>query len=230
MRRALFCLLVLGLVTAPLAASAQDSKPREIVHGAYAKAAIGYQGWFFTPYVSYGTQFAFGGGYDFVDQLAFTVGAEGNFHLSTVNGLSGAALGAQGQSPVQGDFQSLAGLFSLRAAYNFGGRDIRRLSVFVRAGGGVWFSPEARNAEDPDNPILLGKSPHGHAVPAVDVALGLEYFTRLSHFSLGLEAEMIGLVNPGAPTAVDAGLSGFVPNININFLLKYTFGKPEQRS
>ena len=224
MRKLLPLVLALSFAVPSVALAQQGEKPREVVRGGYAKASIGYQGWFTTPYVSYGSSFAFGGGYEFVDQLAFTIGAEGNFHLATVNGLSGTSSTGPGTSPVQGDFQSLAGLFSLRGAVNFGGRQVKRIQLNIRAGGGVWYSPEARDLEDIDNPLLgFGVSPHGRAIPAIDAALGIEYYTRLSHFSVGVEGEMLGLINPSP------GLGGFVPAININVTLKYNFGKPQKK-
>jgi hypothetical protein len=225
MRRLLLPVLLLGLL-APAAAGAQASEseegPREIVHGLYAKAHVGYQLWVGTPYVSYGPQFMFGAGYDFLDQLSYTVSAEANLLMGTINGISGSQAGVPGDSPVQGDFQSIGGIVAVRGAYNLGGTEIKRLSLYARAGGGVWYSPEARGAEDDDNPIngITLQTPHGAPKPTIAGALGAEYFTRLAHFSLGIEAQMLGII---ARTNVTGG--NFSPALDINLLLKYTFGK-----
>ena len=197
------------LVTMPASAQAQDegvsaSTTREVVHGFYVKTGVGFvkwiQGW--GEYSNAGQRANFSLGYDIIDQLGFTLTVEGSFLLSMNDGVP-----IQG-SPVQGDFHSLGGIASVRAGINFGGRTIRRATFFIRAGGGVYYSPSLREQGD-----ALAGLIHGQPGGLVNGGLGIEYFTKLAHFSVGAEFDYSLVV--GLPV-MGGGIGG-------TFFFKYTF-------
>lgn len=95
--------------------------------------------------------------------------------LATANRTNSEYLGNSGGG-ASGDIVSLVpGAAAKVSLFGFDdGMDVKRLWVYVRAGGGyAMFFPKSLL---PDNDILLFGG------------LGLEYFTRLRHFSVGLEA------------------------------------------
>jgi len=189
---------------------------REVVHGFYFKANYGALIWFgrVGAYASPGTAAAFEFGYDVVDQLGMTVTITGTFYQGINNGITyteavdnGIADG--GVHPVQGDFRSIGGLAGARIGFNPGKRKVRRWTIAVIAKGGVYFSPSLRYEGDGDAGTLQ-TSPGGMIVPGV----GFEHFTRLSHFSLGVDVQVPLVV--GTP-------AGFAAGIDITGFLKYTF-------
>ncbi len=193
-------------------------KIREVVKGFYARVDIGYLAWLGLNYVdgagnslssvSGGNAVDVAFGYDIVDQLGFTLSVEGDFFQGINNGVTSTECGCQ--SPVQGDFRSIGGLGRAKFGLNFGGRKIRRLSAYFHAGGGVFVAPSLRPDEQgtPEAGLI-------HSGPAglISGGAGLEYYTRLSHFSLGVDLSVYVVVGM-AVTPIGIAAAPFI---------KYTF-------
>ena len=235
MKKFLLLLCVLGLalppVVTPSAAQAQDEEfddddrrssrrgqgtrqnqqAREVVHGFYLKATYGTVLWFaeLGANSSPGTCAAFEFGYDIVDQLGMTVSVTGTFFQGINNGIT-ADQDEGGTGVTQGDFRSIGGLAGARIGFNPGKRKVRRWTIAIDLKGGVYFSPSLR--DDASDPLLgrLQASPGGMIQPGI----GFEHFTRLSHFSLGLDLHVPLVV--GTP-------AGFVAGLDVVGFLKYTF-------
>ncbi|MCK6528896.1 adventurous gliding motility protein CglE [Myxococcota bacterium] len=195
--------------------SAKKAKParrvREVVKGFYVRGGIGYLVFLgqLGPVTSGGNAVDLALGGDIIDQPGFTLTVEGDFFQGINNGISNLECGDCG-SPVQGDFRSIGGIGRVKFSLNFGGKKIRRGSLYFDVGGGVYFSPSLRTD-------ALGTTDAGviHSSPAglVTGGLGLEYYTKLAHFSVGVDASfyvVLGL--PVVPMAL--AVSPFI---------KYTF-------
>jgi hypothetical protein len=201
---------------------------REIVKGAYLKVNLGPLFWL--PAMSNftnttGTEMDFSFGYDVVDTLGFTLSIEGSFFQVITNG-HGVSMDPQSDpraanSPIQGDFRIFGGTASVRAAANIGGRRVKRFSISGHGGGGVGYSPAL---VDLTNPEVVARITFANSEGAryimqdrplglIQGGLGLEYYTRLSHFSVGLDIDFNVIL--GGPI-VAMGLA-------TNAFAKYTF-------
>jgi len=193
---------------------------REVVKGAYAKMNIGPLIWF--PPISSvtstsGTQLDFSFGYDVLDRLNFTLTIEASFFQLITNG-DGVSIDLGIASPIQGDFRVFGGIAGIRAGPNFGGKRVKRFALAVHAAGGVGYSPALVDLESQNvlTRIAAGGFPYimqGRPLGIVQAGLGLEYFTRLAHFSLGLDLDY-DLILGGPWPAMGLGIDVF---------LKYTF-------
>ena len=192
---------------------------REIVKGAYLKVNLGPIFWLptisnFTS--SSGTEMDISFGYDVVDTLGFTLAVEGSFFQVITNGDGVSTdIGGQIASPIQGDFRVFGGIAAVRASGNVGGKRVKRLSISGHAGGGVGYSPALVDLADPR---VLSRMAYGYIMQdrplgLVQGGLGLEYYTRLSHFSLGLDVDFNVII--GGPV-IAMGLA-------TNVFVKYTF-------
>jgi hypothetical protein len=190
--------------------------PREVVKGFFARIQIGPTIWV-PPISSFtsgvGTTSHFAVGYDFVDTLRFTMAFQAAFFQLVTNG-NGTYGGFV--SPIQGDFRIFGGVAGLRLGPNFGGQKARRLNFSVIVLGGVGGSPllvEETSTSYQDTLAAFGAIMQGRPLGLVSPGVGLEYYTKLAHFSLGLDvtADMI-LGGPMLAIAVS-------PNV----FLKYTF-------
>jgi hypothetical protein len=212
----------------------QDDAPsREVVKGAYAKINIGPVIWLLPSggYLSNpGTKIDFAFGYDFIDRLSFTMSVEGAFYnmISNGTGVSECGLGPvpcptpTGTSPTQGDLRVIGGTVALRFGPNFGGKRTKRGHFGVKIGAGVGYSPPLVDLQDPEIISRTGLPPtgsgnanvvQGRPLILVTPAVVIEGYTKLSHFSLGLEVGGdIVLLGPNP-------LIGLV----ITAALKYTF-------
>jgi hypothetical protein len=197
---------------------------REVVKGFYAKLNFGPLIWL--PAISShagstGTAFDLSLGGDVIDRLGFTLSVEGSFFQVVANAAHGYGVGDRSteapNSPIQGDFRVFGGIVGVRAGPNLGGQKAKRLSIAVHAAGGVGYSPvlidltageAARNIGNRGWGIL-----QGGALGLVQAGLGVEYYTRLAHFSLGLDIDY------------DLILGGPVPamGLGIDIFVKYTF-------
>lgn len=171
---------------------------REIERGFYAKAPIGstiYLGTYGAagpsgnPIIRPGTYIALAVGQDFVDQERLSIAWELAFAEGVHNGENYDDMAGQIDPNViiQGDLRTLNALANLEFSFY----PARRLGLGLRAGGGVMFSPylvdpqfftEKKGAEPP----IVHGSPH-------PIAFGgptLEYYTKLSHFSVGLDVDV----------------------------------------
>jgi hypothetical protein len=193
----------------------KESEVREIEKGTYAKANVGgalYLGSFNT-FVSPGTSLALAVGRDFVDredrsmawEVAFFQGIHNGMHFEEQALVSGAPL-------VQGDLRTYTfALLGEWATY-----PSRRVGLGVRAGGGVLLSPllmdEAFYQEDVVIGAWGGQDPSYHKQPHPVVIGGpnVEYYTKLSHFSVGADVDVFYAV-------------GFDLGTSVTLALKYTF-------
>lgn len=181
---------------------------REVVHGAYIKATFGSLGWFppLGAESSFGTAAGFEFGYDVVDKLGATVSINATFYQGINNGIS---VNDGGSGITQGDFRSIGGLVGARIGLNPGKRKVRRWAIAFDVKGGIYVSPKLREPGAYDAGLLQA-SLGGLVLPGI----GIEHFSRLSHFSLGVDVHV--------PLIVGTGL-GFAAGIDITPFFKYTF-------
>lgn len=189
---------------------------REVVKGFFVKINLGPNIWL--PPISTwtnttGTAMDFSVGYDIIDKLNFTLSVEGSFNQLLTNGIgvsdsSHTDIGPP--SPIQGDFRVLAGTAALRIGPNFGGRKIKRANLSFIIGGGVGNSPQMVEtwADNGYDGILQGR-----VLGLVTPGVGIEYYTKLSHFSLGLDVDY-NLIIGGPVIAM---------GVAADFFVKYTF-------
>lgn len=211
-----------------------DAPSREVVKGAYAKINIGPVFWLLPTGVlsSPGTKIDFTFGYDFIDRLSFTMSVEGAFYNLISNGTGVSECGADGRappcptpsftSPTQGDLRIVGGTVALRFGPNFGGKRTKRGHFGVKIGAGMGYSPPLVDLQNPDIIARSGRPPtgsgnadllQGRPLLLVTPAVVIEGYTKLSHFSLGLEVGSdIVLLGP-AP----------VIGLSVTAALKYTF-------
>lgn len=205
----------------------REEQVREIVRGFYAKADVGgalYLGRFAAPssigssYASSGTYVALGVGQDFVDQekisMAWELGLEQGLH----NGVDAATQGNDGCSQIgagpapctEGDLRT----YTLHAVYEFSYYPTRRIGIGGRVGGGVLYSPlliePTAYADDVLKDYGVDPGMHNAIKPVVSVGPTVEYYTKLSHFSVGLDADVFYGI-------------GWDLGLNVAGYLKYTF-------
>jgi hypothetical protein len=188
---------------------------REIVRGFYAKSNVGgalYLGQF-AGVVNPGTMVALGVGQDFLDQERQSAAWEVGFNQGIHNGQSYEEQAAVGGPFVQGDLRT----YAFTAVFEYSFYPSRRVGLGIRAGGGIGFSPllmeDGYYADE-----VLGKTWGGIADPGYHgtphpMGIGgptIEYYTKLSHFSVGAEADVFYAV-------------GFDLGLNATGFLKYTF-------
>lgn len=202
-----------------------DKPVREIVKGFYARASVG--GAFFlgglNGFVSPGTYSTLSLGQDFVDSeklslawdLSFAQGVHNGCYFETQAqlGCSGNAGGTVESPYIQGDVRTYAGLATLEASFY----PTRRVGIGLNIGGGVMFAPLLM---DPDFYVAdvvqdswgLSEAPPFHTSPHPVVQAGptVEYYTKLSHFSVGVD------VNVSYALQFDLGA-------NVTGYMKYTF-------
>ncbi|MBJ93330.1 MAG: hypothetical protein CMP23_02520 [Rickettsiales bacterium] len=204
---------------------------REVVKGAYAKINIGPLFWLGdikgdnvsrTGTAASGTEIDFSFGYDIVDTLGFTLAVEGSFFQVITNG-TGISEDANDRlglpSVIQGDFRIFGAIAAVRAGPNLGGKRVKRLNISGHVGGGVGYSPPLVDLE---SPTIVGRINseyggilQGRPLGLVQGGVGIEYYTKLSHFSLGLDVDFNVVIGGGAPL-IGMGLA-------TNIFVKYTF-------
>jgi len=206
----------------------RKQRTREVVKGAYVKLNVGPQFWL--PPISRSTstsatELDFSFGYDIIDRLPFTLTVEASFTTLTANG-SGVndeaafqQLLALGIAPaIQGDFQMFGGTVNLRFGPNFGGKKTKRGNFSVQVGGGGGYSPALIDLADPVVQNRMAANGKGYVMQGrflglITPGLGFEYYTKLSHFSLGVDVDA-NIILGGPSIAIGVGL---------DFFVKYTF-------
>ena len=198
------------------AGSGERAKPeiREIQKGTYAQANIGAAIFLdkFAGAVSPGTALGLSIGHDFVDQETTSMAFEFDFIQGVHNGVNYQQQENVGPY-VEGDLRTYTLVGLLEWSYY----PSRRVGLGLRAGGGMMTSPllmeDSAYQED-----VLGDAwnnqpdPGYHGVWHI-VGMGgpcLEYYTKLNHFSIGLNADVTYAID------FDLGL-------NVTAALKYTF-------
>lgn len=195
------------------------TKVREITRGSYAKSNVGgafYLG-NFSSAVSAGSYVGAAYGKDFVDHerssMAWEVGIAQGLH-NGVDFLTQAANGCQadgGAAPcTQGDLRT----YSVTAAYEYSMYPTRRVGVGVRVGAGGLYSPllieENAWADVVSNEFQLDPGHHNAFKPIVFGGPTIEYYTKLSHFSVGVDVDVVYGI-------------GWDLGMNTSGALKYTF-------
>jgi hypothetical protein len=207
---------------------AKEEVVREIERGLYGKASIGSA----TYLLNYGSKAGIGSilksgtslgmafGSDFVDQERKSMAWEVAFMQGIHNGMNweqNAALVSSGQlaptSAVQGDTRSYGAL----AGIEYSAYPSRRLGIGIRAGGGVFLTPLLMDRAAFDQQVAewgagaptvtsVHRTPHplGYGGPT------FEYYTKLSHFSIGADVDVMYVV-------------GFDLGINGTGYMKYSF-------
>ena len=188
---------------------------REITKGTYAKTNIG--GWSyvgnFAGFVRAGTSLALAVGRDFVDnernslagEIAFFQGIHNGTHWQT----QATDFGCGVAPCVQGDLRT----YTLLALIEYSTYPSRRMGLGLRVGGGVLMSPLLMDPEQYESfvaPYLGDPSYHKTPHPAVAVGPTFEYYTKMSHFSVGVDVDVIYAL-------------GFDIGASMTGTLKYTF-------
>ncbi len=205
---------------------------REVVKGLYAKINIGPLFWFGsikgdnvsrTGTSSTGTEMDFSLGYDIVDTLPFTLAVEASFFQVITNGtgvsedLNRDRIGLP--SAIQGDFRIYGAIVAVRAGPNLGGKRVKRLNISGHAGGGIGYSPPLIDMQSPTVAGRIaseyGAIMQGRPLGLVQGGVGIEYYTKLSHFSIGLDIDFNVIIGGPAPL-IGMGLA-------TDIFVKYTF-------
>lgn len=173
---------------------------REIERGWYLKSGVGGGMWMLTygplggyPMLEAGTTLSMGAGRDFVDQERQSMAWEVNFHQGVYNGLDYRQQTATGRPPtsyIQGDTRT----FALIANVEYSKYVTRRLGIGARAGGGIMLTPLLMEPEAFAEVVRTewgGARPQVHDAPHPIGFFGptVEYYTKLSHFSVGLDVD-----------------------------------------
>ncbi len=196
----------------------KDAQVREIVRGFYAKANVGGALWVLPPFsqsISSGTLVMLGVGDDFVDSehlsMAWEVGLAQGLHNGIDNDGDNVADGClSGGACTEGDLRT----YTLQANYEISTYVTRRVGIGARVGGGVMYSPLLMNRDYFNQnvlPMYGGQaSLQGSPVPMAFGGPTIEYYTKLSHFSVGVDVDAAYYI-------------GWSLAINASGALKYTF-------
>jgi len=189
---------------------------REVVKGFYAKANVGTAIFLgnFSGATKAGTSTTIGVGSDFVDQERFSMAWEFSFTQGVHNGMSyeqQADLGCGVGAPChQGDMRTYAITGSVEASTY----PSRRIGLGARLGAGLLTSPLLIEKTAYDTEVIpeFGVDPgyHSGVKPLVFVGPTFEYYSKLSHFSVGIDADVFYGV-------------GWDLGINATGYFKYTF-------
>jgi len=194
-----------------------DQNVKEVTKGWYAKASVGGTGYVLAlnGIVYPGATSGLGFGRDFVDQKGHSMAWEVMLLQGVHNGLyyeqQAAAGCVERGSCVQGDLRT----FSLVGAAEVSWYPVQRLGIGLRAGGGVMMVPLLMNEDFYITEVVgewsgIESSIHNGAKPIGMGGLTFEYYTKLAHFSVGLDVDASYVIG------MDLGISG-------NGYLKYTF-------
>lgn len=172
-----------------------EAEVREIVRGFYGKTDVGgafYLG-NFSAAVNGGTFVSLGVGQDFAHNERMSMAWELQFWQGLHNGAdfvtqAGAGCGV-GAPCTEGDLRT----YSAVASYEYSAYVTRRLGIGGRAGVGVLYSPLLIEKNAYDTVVLpaFGADPGLHNAPKPLVMVGptLEYYTKLAHFSVGVNLD-----------------------------------------
>jgi hypothetical protein len=173
----------------------KDEVVREVVRGLYLKADVGSTLWFGThgyarptggPLLSGVVSSSIGVGQEFIDRERFSVAWEVDFYQGLFNGPRTEELSLIGPF-IQGDVHILGGIAQVEASTYV----TRRLGLGVAGGGGVLAMPlllEPTAYQENIVPLMGGEAVlNSGPLPTVVVTPTLEYYTKLSHFSVGFD-------------------------------------------
>jgi hypothetical protein len=190
---------------------------REIIKGTYAKTNVGV-GLYFGPHAEWlqpGTSIALAVGQDFYDQEDMSMAWEVSFFQGINNGtafdeqtLAGCV---EKQNCIQGDIRS----YTIVGLYEFSVYPTRRFGIGMRVGGGMMFTPLLMDRQTYEEDVTgkeWGYVPTVHEEPHPVVMGGptFEYYTKMSHFSVGADIDALYAV-------------GFDFGLSATATIKYTF-------
>ena len=210
------------LLTIPSIAAAQDDDTdrdvREITKGTYAKANVGgaiYVGPR-SQYISPGSQMGLSVGSDFVNQERVSMAWEIQFSQGIHNGTNYEIQADEGCAAqgicTQGDLRT----YLFGAMFEVSTYPARRFGIGGRVGAGMMLTPLLMDETYYNENVVpvLGIDPstdiHQNPHPVVIAGPTFEYYTKLAHFSAGLDVDAFYALS------FDIGVS-------ITGSLKYTF-------
>lgn len=178
--------------------SGKDEVVREVVRGVYLKAGAGSSSYILTysGIIRPVAALTMGVGQDFIDQERLSVAWEVDVLQALHNGPKFEELSAI-PAVVQGDIHTFSGLAYVEASAYLS----RRFGIGVRAGGGVTIVPVLMEPTAYENEVVLaewgGQPAIAHAGPLPTFGGGptLEYYTKLSHFSIGADVDVLYILN-----------------------------------
>ena len=169
-----------------------------------------------SAFIRPGTSLGLAMGKDFVDQekssMAWEVFFNQGIHNGTYYEEQADAGCASAGTCTQGDLRT----YTFGALFEYSGYVGRRFGIGVRAGGGLLLSPLLMDAtywqEEVVGGAFGGYDPGIHSAPHPVVMGGptFEYYTKLAHFSAGLDVDAFYALN-------------FDIGVGITGTLKYTF-------
>jgi hypothetical protein len=188
-----------------------DEQVREIVKGFYAKTNIGGSVYLgnFRGLVKPGTSMALSVGQDFLDYEKMSMGWELSFFQGINNGVSYDM--NPGPYYVQGDVRT----YMIAGTIEWSTYISRRIGIGLRAGGGMLYSPLLMDEQYYAEEVLTTwgvEDPgyHGNPHPVVMGGPTFEYYTKMSHVSVGADIDL------------QYGI-GFDLALSATGMLKYTF-------
>lgn len=191
------------LLLSPSIAAAQDEggedrEVREITKGTYAKANVGGAVYFGprSQFISPGSQMGLGVGSDFVNQERMSMAWEIQFAQGIHNGTYYEEQLNAGCTAnnicTQGDLRT----YTIAALFEISTYPARRFGIGGRAGAGMMFTPllmdetyYTANIQPqlfPDPSQDIHQQPH----PVVMAGPTFEYYTKLAHFSAGVDVDV----------------------------------------
>lgn len=180
-----------------------ESIVREVNKGLYLKSGVGVTPYFQTnsignPLTSPVMTVDLAVGNDIVDNERISMAIEAQFGQQLQQGpkpdelLLEAAAGAP--FIVSGDLH----VFALTATYEVSFYPTRRLGLGVRGGGGVSIIPLLMNEQYYNDlivtPIGIDAAVHRGPNPTIRGGFTMEYYTKLSHFSVGADVDVLYVV------------------------------------
>ena len=195
---------------------------REIVKGTYAKTNVGASFYLgrYAPWVKPGTSIALAVGQDFFDTEAISMAWEVSFFQGINNGADYEVQAAAGcftnGSCIQGDLRT----YTFVGLYEASFYPTRRIGIGLRLGGGILMSPLLMDDKYYAEEVVgegtggawqgIRPAVHDEAHPVVLGGPTFEYYTKLSHFSLGMDVDIFYAV-------------GFDLGASATGTVKYTF-------
>lgn len=171
---------------------------REIVRGVYLKAGAGSNqfllnyGGVIRPVLASNLTV----GQDFIDREKMSMAWEVSLAQALHNGPKFEELSSF-PGVVQGDLHTFGGLASLEVS----GYLTRRFGIGVKAGGGVTVVPILMESTAYEADVVgdawggVPSAAHSGPLPTFGGGPTIEYYTKLSHFSVGADIEAIYMVN-----------------------------------
>jgi hypothetical protein len=192
-----------------------DELVREVERGMYAKSSVGSATYLlnFANTLRSGTSLGLAFGHDFVDHEKKSMAWEISLQQAVHNGMHFEDQSYE-QVPISAMVQGDTRTFTLLVAYEYSAYISRRVGIGLRVGGGLMLSPWLVHSGRKDEVLgTLGVASLGvHDTPH-PLGFGgptFEYYTKLSHFSVGVDGDVSYAV-------------GFDLGVTATGYLKYTF-------